>query len=309
MSRLPVVAAAATGVQVGATMVATRFVIDQSDPASLALLRYLIGFGCLVLPALMTPRPRFVRRDLAAMALLGIGQFGILVALLNVGLQTVPAARASLIFATFPFLTLLLAAAIGHERLTRAKAVGVLLTITGVGFALGEKTLQNHQTATWLGELAVFAGAVVGAVCSVFYRPYLRRYPAIPVCAVAMLAAVIFLVPLAAQEGFFATLPPRFSAGGWLAVLFVGLSSGAGYVLWLWALGRVSATRVTVFLALSPVTAILLGALFLGERISAEALVGVAGIAVGLWLAQRPDDTTAARDHPQPTAPDKQLPP
>ena len=47
---LPAAAAAATGIFVGSTMVATRFVIDQTDPASLALLRYLIGVLCLAAP-------------------------------------------------------------------------------------------------------------------------------------------------------------------------------------------------------------------------------------------------------------------
>lgn len=48
MKLLPVAAAAATGIQVGSAMVATRFVVDQTGPASLALLRYLIGFCCLL---------------------------------------------------------------------------------------------------------------------------------------------------------------------------------------------------------------------------------------------------------------------
>src|SRR5262249_5201380 len=47
---LPVLAAVATGVQVGSAMVATRFVVDQTGPASLALLRYAIGAGCLLPP-------------------------------------------------------------------------------------------------------------------------------------------------------------------------------------------------------------------------------------------------------------------
>ena len=45
-----VVAAAATGVQVGSAIVATRFVIDQTDPVTLAFLRYLIGFCLLLIP-------------------------------------------------------------------------------------------------------------------------------------------------------------------------------------------------------------------------------------------------------------------
>ena len=142
----------------------------------------------------------------------------------------------------------------------------------------------------WLGELAVFAGALCGAACSVCYRPYLRRYPALPVSALAMLAAIVFLTVPAAGEGFFRALPPRLTTGGWLAVLFIGVGSGAGYYLWLWALARASATRVAVFLALSPVSAVGLGALLLGEPITAVAVLGLACVAGGLWLAHRPGD-------------------
>src|SRR5215813_8327361 len=126
---LAAVAAAATGVQVGSAMVATRFVVDQTGPTSLALLRYAIGFSCL-LPVVWLSGGwvRFARRDLLPIALLGITQFGILIALLNYGLRFIPSARAALIFATFPLLTMLLAAILGHERLTVSKTLGVPLT-------------------------------------------------------------------------------------------------------------------------------------------------------------------------------------
>ena len=282
---LAAAAAAATGVQVGSAMVATRFVVDQTGPISLALLRYVIGFCCLLPVVWLSAGPvRFARRDVLPIALLGITQFGILIALLNYGLRFIPSARAALIFATFPLLTMVLAAALGHERLTLPKIVGVLLTIAGVGVALGEKAFQGGQAQEWVGELAVFASALSGAVCSVLYRPYLRKYPALPVSAFAMLASVGFLAILAAGEGFFVSLP-HFTPGGWLAIVFIGLSSGVGYYLWLWALGHAPATQVTVFLALSPVTAAALGALFLGEAISGVSVVGLACVALGLWLA------------------------
>src|SRR5262249_49456505 len=158
-------------------MVATRFVVDQTGPASLALLRYAIGACCLIPAVLLTrSRVRIAPRDIAPIALLGITQFGILIALLNYGLRSVPAGPAALIFATLPLLTSLVAAALGRERLTTSKLAGVLLTIAGVALALGDKTLQpSLPDAAWLGELAVFASALSGAVCSVLYRPYLEK--------------------------------------------------------------------------------------------------------------------------------------
>jgi len=266
-------------------MVATRFVIDQTAPASLALLRYLIGFCCLLPPVLLSARVRFERGDLVPIGLLGITQFGILIALLNYGLQFIPSARAALIFTTMPLLTLLLAMVLGYERFTLSKTLGVLLTIVGVGFALGEKAVQRGSAAhEWVGELAVFASALSGAICSVLYRPYLRKYPTLPVSALAMLASVGFLAVLAGWEGFFASFP-HFTAAGWLAVLFIGISSGIGYYLWLWALNNTTPTKVTVFLALSPITAAGLGVLLLAESISMMLFLGLAFVALGLWMA------------------------
>jgi drug/metabolite transporter (DMT)-like permease len=293
---LPPVAAAATGILVGAAMVATRFVIDQTAPASLAFLRYLIGFCCLLPPVLLSEHVRFERRDLLPIGLLGITQFGILIALLNYALQFIPSARAALIFATMPLLTMMLATALGRERLTLVKTLGVLVTIVGVAFALGEKAVERGGAADeWVGELAVFASGLSGAICSVLYRPYLRKYPTLPVSAFAMLASVGFLAVLAAGEGFFASWP-RFTAGGWLAVVFIGISSGVGYYLWLWALNHTTPTKVTVFLALSPITAAGLGALLLAERISTMSLLGLACVALGLWLAHRQGSASAASD-------------
>ena len=200
-------------------------------------------------------------------------------------MRFIPSGRAALIFATLPLLTMVIASSLGYERFTLAKTLGVLLTIAGVGVALGEKAMATGGAAhQWRGEIAVFASALSGAVCSVLYRPYLRKYPTLQVSAFAMLASVAFLAVLAHGEGFFGSLP-RITADGWAAIVFIGFSSGVGYYLWLWALKHASATRVTVFLALSPLTAAGLGALVLGEHVSPLSALGLAFVALGLWLA------------------------
>jgi len=277
--------AAATGVQVGAAIVATRFVIDQTDPVTLAFLRYLIGFCLLLLPAWRSARGSFNAHDLLPIAGLGIAQFGILIVLMNYGLQFIPSARAALIFAYVPLLTMTLAAMIGHERMTLLKTIGVLLTIAGVGFALGEKALHHGEmTAGWIGELSVLASALCAALCSVFYRPYLSRYPTLQVSAFAMFASVVFLALVAVLKGHF-LMVFAFTTSGWLAVFFIGGSSAIGYYLWLWALGHSSPTRVTVFLSLGPITSAALGALLLAEPISALFVIGLICVILGLCLA------------------------
>ena len=101
-----------------------------------------------------------------------------------------------------------------------------------------------------------------------------------------MLASVLFLAVMAAFEGFFNAVP-EISPTGWMAIGFIGLSSGVGYFLWLWALGHTSATNATVFQGLSPVTAALLGVSLLGEPVSIGLLAGIVCLIAGLWIALR----------------------
>jgi len=280
-SALGALAAAATGVQVGAAIVATRYVATDISPASLAFLRYAIGVACLVPVVAMAGRIRFARADILPIAALGIGQFGVLIALLNYGLRSVPAGRGALIFASFPLITLIVAALLGHERVTARKITGIVATMSGVALALGDKILS---AGSLLGELTILASAAVGAVCSVLYRPYLRRYPTLPISAFAMAAAALALFPFAALDDLF-VVPAQLSFRAWAAIVFIGLSSGTLYVVWLWALKTIPASRVTVFLALSPITAIVLGVALLGEPVTAGMIAGVACVAAGLWVA------------------------
>lgn len=272
---------------VGAGIVASRFVVAEVPPLTLAMLRYAIGFLCLLpfaLPLLREATAALRGRDLLAMAALGVGQFGILIALLNWGLLHVGAAQAALIFSLFPLLTLLLAAALGREVLHVRLVAGVLLSIAGVGVSLLPK-LQAAQGGWW-GELAVLASAAIGALCSVLYRPYLQRYPTVPVSAFAMLASVFFLAIAALGEQWPARVA-TLTATSWMVVVFIGVSSAVGYFWWLYALKNESPTRVTVFLALNPVTAALLGAALLAEPLQAHLLLALVLIAAGLWLATR----------------------
>jgi drug/metabolite transporter (DMT)-like permease len=295
--RLALLAAAATGVQVGAAIVASRMVVAEVPPLTLAMLRYAVGFLCL-LPFVFKPlgavaisqktwtaTTHLPVSDVLAMAALGLGQFAVLIALLNFGLQHIGAAQAALIFSLFPLLTMLCSALLGREPFSARLGLGVMLSITGVALSMTPK-LSGFSSGPWWGELAVLASACVGACCSVFYRPYLQRYPTLNVSAFAMLASVLFLAVLALQEGW----PRRVLAlvpQTWAIVTFIGASSGIGYFLWLYALKHESPTRVTVFLSLNPLTAALLGTLLLHEGFDAWLLAAILFISAGLWLATR----------------------
>ena len=149
---------------------------------------------------------------------------------------------------------------------------------------------QQRAADAWLGDLAVLAGAAVGGLCSVHYRPYLRRYRAADVGLLAMSASVLALMILSLYEGSLRqalTLHPM----QWAAIGFVGVSGAVGFALWLYALAHAEPSSVTAFLALSPVMSLLLGAMAFGEPITITVLIGGAFVIAGLLFAARANRT------------------
>lgn len=120
------------------------------------------------------------------------------------------------------------------------------------------------------------------------YRPYLRRYPTLNVSTYAILVSVLCLAVLALPEYW----PQRvaiLSPQTWAIVTFIGASSGIGYFLWLYALKHETPTRVTVFLALNPVTAGILGSLLLHEAI--DGWMAGATVLIGVGRGARNDNS------------------
>ncbi len=277
--------AALVGIQVGACIAGSRWLLQELGPLSLTFLRYTIALASL-LPFLRGARAawsRLGRRDAVAVALLGVVQFGLLIALLNVGLRHVDAGLGALLFATFPLLTMLIATLAGYERFDAALAAGVALSILGVGLALGVRGADVQRADLALGAACVLAAALCGAVCSVYYRPLLQRHAMLPMGALAMAAAVAVLAPAAWAEGLVSRAAALMPVH-WAVLLAIGLSSGVGYWLWLWALKHTAPTQATAFLALSPVTAALIGTFALGEPLGAGFVLGLLCIVAGLAI-------------------------
>ncbi len=280
---LPVLAAILTGIQVGAALVASRYVIDQTSPSVLALLRYAIGFLCLLPAFLILSRQGFRVKDVLPISILGIFQFGILVALLNYAVQFMPSAQVALIFSTFPLQTLVLAFVFGKEDITVRKVIAVFLTIIGVAVTLWPDLLKTGENGIHLtAVLSVLLSAFIGALCSIFYRPFLERYPAQNVSLLAMAASVLVLSLYSGFQGEFLTIRD-IGSEGWYAILFIGISSGVGYFAWLWALKYLPPTRVTMFLSLGPISSAVLGGLFLSEPITFSLIAGIGLVVSGLF--------------------------
>jgi drug/metabolite transporter (DMT)-like permease len=268
----------------GTAAAVTRYLVVGTDPLTLAILRWGIGFLC-VLPIALLLRVRWPqRRDWLAIAGLGFAFFGLFFILYNLAMGYTTAARASLALATLPLQTMLAGALLGVEPLTARKSIGVGIAIVGV-FAALASGLSTAPAGAWRGELIMTGAVLCMAFYNVWSRPFIQRSSALGFLAVGMGSGAAALVVAGIVTGRVAILA-NFGRPQWIAGIYLGVGGGAlAFILWVMALQRTTPTRVASTMTVNPLAAALLATQLVGEPISPNLIIGLVGVFAGIWIA------------------------
>ncbi len=199
------------------------------------------------------------------------------------GQHHIASGLASILNATTPLFTVLVAHLLTpDEKLTPLKAAGVAVGFAGAVFMIGPDALGGLGTGA-IAQLACLAGALSYAFAGVFGRRFKRTgVPPMATAAGQVCASTLLLLPLMllVDQPWTLAVP---HAATWGAVLGVGLLSTAlAYVLYFRILAAAGATNLLLVTFLIPVSAILLGALVLGETLLPRHFGGMALIGAGL---------------------------
>lgn len=250
----------------------------------LVALRVVIAAVVLWLVVLVTGQP--VPRDpriWVAFLVMGVLNNVIPFSLIVLGQTAIPSGLASILNATTPLWTVIVSGLLlADEPASPTRLLGVALGLGGVAIMIGLDTLAGLGHAIW-AQLAILGATVSYAFAGVYGRRFRDLGVAPVVTAAGMVSgSAVVLAPVAlAVEGWPAGAP----AEALLAVLVLGVvSTGFAYVLYFRVLARAGATNLSLVTFLVPVSAILLGWLFLGERLGLAHVVGMALIAAGLAL-------------------------
>jgi drug/metabolite transporter (DMT)-like permease len=197
------------------------------------------------------------------------------------GQTAITGGLAAILNATTPLFTVVLAHRLTRdERLTPGKLAGVIIGFVGVAVMIGPQALEG-MTGFVLAELAVLGAAVSYAFAGIYGRRF-RDLPPLVTAAGQVTASTTMLCPLVllVDQPWSLAVPGPAACG---ALLGLGLlSTAAAYVIYFRILATTGATNLLLVTFLIPVSAILLGALILGERLAAGQLADMAVIALGL---------------------------
>ena len=193
---------------------------------------------------------------------------------------------ASILNATTPLFTLVVAHFLTvDEKMNATKVAALLLGLTGVTVLVGPSAI-GHLDVGFLGQFACLGAALSYAVAGVYGRRF-KRMGIAPMEAAAgqVTASAILILPIMLAIDRPWTLPASPSSVVWAALAGLALLSTAlAYVLYFRILAEAGATNLLLVTFLIPVTAILLGAAFLGERLELRHVAGMAMIGAGLAL-------------------------
>jgi drug/metabolite transporter (DMT)-like permease len=268
----------------GSAAAITRYLAGNTDPITMAILRWGIGVLC-VLPAALLLKARWpARGDLPAIAALGFAFFGVFFVLYNIAISYTTAARASLALATLPLHTMVVGALLGIEPLTKRKSIGVGVAVLGVFGALASG-LSSAPAGAWRGELIMTGAVLCMAFYNVWSRPFIRRSSALGFLTVGMGTGAAALIVVGSFTGSFAVLS-HFTTPQWIAGLYLGIAGGAlAFILWVLALERASPTRVAATMTVNPLAAGLLATQLVGEPITPNLVLGLVAVFAGIWIA------------------------
>jgi drug/metabolite transporter (DMT)-like permease len=271
----------------GVNFVVVKEVLNALDPLSLNALRFALAAAALWFLVRGSTGPGLDPRDRARLAAVGVlGHVGYQVAFI-LGVNGTLAGNASLLLATAPVWTVLLSAAVGHERLNTTVVSGCAATLIGMALVVaGRGDDIGISRGTLEGDALMVLSAVLWSTYTVGASPLVSRYGALRVTAWTVWIGTPILLLMGAPS-ISRIAWGEVPAGAWAGVAYSGiLSVAVAYLLWYRGVERLGNARTAVYSNSVPVVALLAAWAWLGEIPTPFQLLGAAVILAGITIAR-----------------------
>ncbi|KII12928.1 EamA family transporter [Phaeobacter sp. S60] len=260
----------------GSSYIVTTSLLPGQSPLLVALLRALPAGLLLMLMVRQLPPLNWVPRLLV----LGALNFSIFWSLLFVAAYRLPGGVAATLGAVQPLVVVFLSALMLKTPVRMAAVLAAGLSILGVALLV----LTPSAELDGIGVFAGLAGAIAMAAGMVLSRKWQPPVSLLTFTAWQLTAGGLLLIPVTLWS-----LPavPQLSGENLLGLAYMSLIGGAAtYVLWFRGIARLEPSVVSLLGVLSPLSAVILGWVILGEVLTAKQAIG-AGLALfSLWLGQ-----------------------
>lgn len=268
----------------GGSFFFARIAVHDVPPFTLVFLR--LSLAAVALHLYMAGRLdiyRLLRLHWRQLLFLGLINNAVPHALIFLGETEIGAGLASVLNATTPIWTVIIARYLTEdEKPTAAKLVGCLVGLAGTIVLVGPGIMVTNGVPFWALLVPILAAVSYG-----FAAIYSKRFKAIPAPIIAtgqLTGSSIIMLPvsLIVDRPWTLAMPPLGSITAIIALAL--LSTAFAYILYFRIMALAGATNASLVTLLVPPGAILLGVVFLGERLEPTDIAGMLLIAVGLLI-------------------------
>jgi drug/metabolite transporter (DMT)-like permease len=261
-----------------------KIAVQEIGPITLVAFRVLFGllFGFVVIYIQRIQWPRTLK-EWTPLLVLSIANIAIPFFLISWGEQSIDSAVASILNATTPLFTILIAHyLLQDDKMTAPKVLGLLMGFAGVVILMSKDI--GASLGSVLGQLAIVLASAFYAGGAVYARKTTQELPGILRSAGPLLPATVVMW----LAMFMLESPVEFPQLGitWIALLFLGvLGSGLAFVMSYYLLHEIGPTRTSMVTYLFPLGGVILGVVFLDEVLSWQLIVGAVLIVLSLIVA------------------------
>ncbi len=268
----------------GGMYVVSKAVMEVIPPFTLITLRLVLGILTLLAVILLRGGMKVTARQFWQVFGVGFVGYGISIGFQFVGTKMSTAANGSLVTSATPAFVLLFAALMLGEKITPRRLLALFVASLGVLAVIDPRTARFSPTLFW-GNLSLVAAALTWALYSVLIRKVTRDIDVLSTSLIAFLGGL----PLSIPMGFWEVSTQGIGPIGWGVVggvLFLGIISTAlAMYLWNTAFAKLEAGVASLTFFAQPVVGTILGAVFLGDKITPLFILGGVLIGIGLLIS------------------------
>ncbi|WP_375738902.1 DMT family transporter [Pseudomonas boanensis] len=281
----------------GASFLFIRLLVPDIGALPTAFLRVLLsGIGLLVILAVLRSQWDF-RGKLGKTLVIGIVSSGVPAAMYALAAQVLPAGYSAILNATTPLMGVLIGALFFSEKLTGAKAGGVLMGLAGVAVLTRTGPVAFDQDLLW-GAAACLLATTCYGFAGFMTKRWITEAGGMDSGLVALgcqIGATLCLVPAFIWSAPGMPLAPLLDMKVWLSLAALGfVCTSFAYILYFRLIANVGPVKTMTVTFLIPPFGVFWGVLLLDESLSMAHLQGGVLIALALWLVLKPAPVAAA---------------
>jgi len=230
------------------------------------------------------PVPALTRQEWRLVFLLGLLGTVLYQLLFLAGVARTSVANSALIFGCTPVAVAIMASVAGHDRLSGARWAGAALSFAGIYALVGRRA--ELSVSSLAGDALVFGGMLCWSLYSVLAQPLLKRHSPLIVTGLAMASGTVVYL-LFAIAPMLRTNWEAISAASWVLMASSSLLALAfAYMVWYTAVQRIGSSRTAIYSNLTPIVAMIVAAMWLGEQITQPQVIGAVLILSGIAITR-----------------------